>query len=237
MCFSARASFTAAALLLPLGAVAVRHALGQGDASCRLPLALTPMLFGLQQACEGVVWLGLGSDPAALVARLLPAASVAYLFFAYGFWPGWISFIAMRWQGAGPQRSERGWLAVATAAGGLFGLLLWLPLVLALQDSIPALVQGSLHYPVPRLLPGSLGQLIGKSLYAALIAVSLLLPRGELRWFGLSVLLSFVLTQLAWASTFASVWCFFSAALSLQIVWIVTRPRPLPAPEAREGTS
>jgi hypothetical protein len=114
----------------------------------------------------------------------------------------------------------------------LYGLLLWLPLLLDPPGSIPTVLQGSLHYPVPRLLTGSFGQLVGQLLYAALIAVPLLLSRGELRPFGLSVLLAFVLTQLAWAPAFASVWCFFSAVLSLQIVWLVTRPRPLSGPKA-----
>ena len=237
MCFSARASFTAAALLLPLGAVAVRHVLGERHASGRLPLALTPLLFGLQQVTEGLVWLGLAPDPPPVAAGLLPAASVAYLFFAYGLWPGWMGFIALRWGDVGRGRHERRWLIGAIAVGVLYGLLLWLPLLLDPPGSIPSVLQGSLHYPVPRLLPGLIGRLVGQSLYAALIAIPLLLTRGELRWFGLSVLLSFVLTQLAWAPTFASVWCFFSAVLSLQIVWIVTRPRPFPGVDAWGGTT
>lgn len=237
MCFSARASFTAAALLLPLGAVAVRRVLRERDASSRVPLALTPLLFGLQQATEGLVWLGLAPDPSPPAAALLPAASVAYLFFAYGLWPGWIGFIALRWRGAGPGRGTRDWLVWFLAAGVLYGLLLWLPLLLDPPASIPTLLQGSLHYPVPRLLPGAAGQLVGQSLYAALIAVPLLLPSGALRGFGLSVLLAFVLTQLGWATAFASVWCYFSAVLSLQIVWIVTRPRRLPGAEAWGGTT
>jgi hypothetical protein len=237
MCFSARASFTAAALLLPFGAVAVRHVLGERDASFRLPLALTPLLFGLQQASEGLVWRGLAPEPSPVAAGLLPAASLTYLFFAYGLWPGWIGFIALRWRGAGPGRGRPDWLAWTMAAGVLYGLLLWLPLLLDPPGSIPTVLQGSLHYPVPLLLPGSFGQLVGQLLYAALIAVPLLLSRGELRPFGLSVLLAFVLTRLAWAPAFASVWCFFSAVLSLQIVWIVTRPRPLSGPEAWWGST
>jgi len=236
MCFSARASFTAAALLLPLGAVAVRHVLGQRD-HARLPLALTPLLFGVQQASEGVVWLGLAPDASPRAAALLPLASVAYLFFAYGLWPGWIGFIALRRHGAEAGPAERRWLRGAMAVGALFGLLLWLPLLLDPPGAIPTLMGGSLDYPVPLLLPGSAGRLVGQSLYAALIALPLMLPAGELRPFGLSVLLAFVLAQGVHAPAFASVWCFFSAVLSLQIVWLVTRPRALPGAEAWGGTS
>ncbi len=237
MCFSAPASFTAAALLFPLGALAVRHVLRGENAAARLPLALTPLLFGLQQATEGVVWMGLGSDAPAIAAGLLPLASLAYLFFAYALWPGWFSFIALRWPGSARERTERDRLVGAMAAGVLYGLLLWLPLLSDPQASIPTQLHGSLHYPVPGLLPGAFGQLVGQALYAALVAVPLLLPSGVLRGFGLSVLLAFVLTQVAWATAFASVWCFFCAVLSLQIVWIVMRPRPLGGAEAWEGTA
>ena len=237
MCFSARASFSAAALLLPLGAVAVRHVLREPGASFRLPLALTPLLFGLQQATEGLVWLGLGGDPMGPAARLLPAASVAYLFFAYGLWPAWMGFIALRWGDGVRGRHEHRWLIGAIAAGVLYGLLLWIPLLLDPPGAIPTVLQGSLHYPVPGLLPGSIGRWVGPPLYAALIAVPLLLPRGELRGFGLSVLLALVLVQVGWATALPSVWCFFSAVLSLQIVWLVTRPRPLPGPEAWGGST
>ena len=54
MCFSAEASFTAAAVLLPAGAVAMRRAY-QRDRKY-LPLATLPVLFGLQQLFEGFVW-------------------------------------------------------------------------------------------------------------------------------------------------------------------------------------
>lgn len=56
MCFSSSASFAAAAVLLPVGAAAVHHC-REGPRSDLLPLALTPLLFSLQQALEGVVWL------------------------------------------------------------------------------------------------------------------------------------------------------------------------------------
>ena len=230
MCFSARASFSAAALLLPLGAVAVRHVLREPGASFRLPLALTPLLFGLQQATEGLVWLGLAPDPPPVAAALLPAASVAYLFFAYGLWPGWMGFIALRWGDGGRGRREHLWLIGAMAAGIGYGLLLWLPMLFDPPGSIPTVLQGSLHYPLPQLLPGPAGQLVGKSLYASLIAGPLLLPRGELRRFGLSVLLAFVLTRVGWAPAFASVWCFFSALLSACLYWILRDPEPVVQP-------
>ncbi|RRJ46375.1 hypothetical protein EIM03_29860 [Pseudomonas aeruginosa] len=53
MCFSAPASFTAAAVLLGLGTVTMRRARSRRE----LPYAAIPLLFGVQQLLEGMLWL------------------------------------------------------------------------------------------------------------------------------------------------------------------------------------
>ena len=54
MCFSATASFTAAAVLLPSGVLSVYRA-WRGDRRY-LALSALPLLFGLQQLFDGMVW-------------------------------------------------------------------------------------------------------------------------------------------------------------------------------------
>lgn len=56
MCFSAEASFAAAALLVPAGAIGIRRAY-QSDRRY-LAFAALPVYFGLQQLFEGLVWTG-----------------------------------------------------------------------------------------------------------------------------------------------------------------------------------
>ena len=79
MCFSPEASFASAAVLVPFGTYTLR--LAARTAPRLWPLALVPCVFGLQQACEGVVWLGLESGD----DRLTRPAARAYLFFALAF--------------------------------------------------------------------------------------------------------------------------------------------------------
>ncbi|THD66260.1 DUF6629 family protein, partial [Phenylobacterium sp.] len=55
MCFSATASFTAAAVTGSLGLVAMARTRQLHD----LPLAATPVLFAVQQVTEGLIWLRL----------------------------------------------------------------------------------------------------------------------------------------------------------------------------------
>jgi hypothetical protein len=91
MCFSATASFVAGALLLPSGAATLAIAWKKGQRQ-KLPLAAAPLLFGLQQTLEGMVWLGIQTQPP-LATTGHPVgpvvAALAYLFFAYVFWPVW----------------------------------------------------------------------------------------------------------------------------------------------------
>ena len=54
MCLSAEASYMAAAVLVPAGAVAMQRAYRRTPRY--LPLATLPLLFGLQQLSEGLVW-------------------------------------------------------------------------------------------------------------------------------------------------------------------------------------
>jgi hypothetical protein len=178
MCFSARASFVAAALLLPLGGLAVRHVWREGETD-RLPLAVTPVLFALQQIFEGLVWLRVGPAPEAFVHPDATVMALAYLFFAYGLWPAWIPFVALRWSCASQSVPERRWLTACVFVGFIFGLLLWLPLLHDPPSALPSLVHGSLRYPITPLVPGLSGQMIGQALYVMLIAGPLVLPTAS----------------------------------------------------------
>src|SRR2546430_366407 len=89
MCFSAQASFAAAAFLLPGGVYCAGVAILRRPAY--LPLAVVPFVFSVQQFCEGFVWIGLDRGDAGLVTT----AALAFLAFALGFWPFWVPFCVL----------------------------------------------------------------------------------------------------------------------------------------------
>ena len=74
MCFSATASFTAAAVLALTGVISVASA----PKKRWLLFALIPFLFSLQQFFEGVIWINGGGS------------GNFFLFFAFVIWPIWI---------------------------------------------------------------------------------------------------------------------------------------------------
>lgn len=69
MCFSATASFTAGGALLLIGAITTTRV----TKSVEMPFAMIPVLFGLQQIIEGVLWLTL-PDEAPLTNMILTYA-------------------------------------------------------------------------------------------------------------------------------------------------------------------
>ena len=221
MCFSAAASFSSAALLVPLGIAAVQRS-WQDHRPELLPLALMPVGFGLQQGLEGVVWLGLNHGPA---APLLKGGALAYLFFALAFWPIWIPYVALSlW----PQ--QRHWpgrplLWTLQGAGLVLGIGLWLPLLLQPTRIEPVVLKGSIDYGLTLLMSGGLAESI-RYLYAAVIGLPLLLlPYAWLRSFGVALLASGLVAEWAYRQAFLSVWCYLSALLSVLIVWIIYTQR------------
>src|SRR5438445_8313 len=117
MCFSAEASFAAAGALIPAGMYCVYSA-GR-KAPRTLLVALVPIAFGVHQAMEGCVWLGLRHGDASAVQ----VWSAVYLFFAVAFWPIWIPLSLA----VAEQRVRRRLILAFFAAVGLVWLGVILP--------------------------------------------------------------------------------------------------------------
>src|SRR3990167_9996798 len=82
MCFSAAASFAAGGTLSVVGALT----LAKVKKKSALPFASIPLLFGIQQAIEGSVWVSFGSP------ILNTIATYAYSMFSHVLWPIFVPF-------------------------------------------------------------------------------------------------------------------------------------------------
>ena len=107
MCFSPTASFAAAAAIGAIG-VAV---LARTRAARDLPLAAIPLIFAVQQAVEGAVWLALLSDAQ---GRTAVALAFAFLVFAQVIWPALIPVAVLAVE---PRRGRRWALYVIVPVG------------------------------------------------------------------------------------------------------------------------
>lgn len=232
MCFSATASFVASALLVPAGAAALTIAWRTGQWQ-KLPLAAAPLLFGVQQTLEGMVWLGIQAQPALTTTgptRWTVVAAMAYLFFAYVFWPVWMPLAAVAQMEQPKSGREHLWRAVPPL-GLVPAFTLWLPVLSHPRSAVPEQVGHSLVYPLTPWSASLLPPVIGPALYAALIALPLLaVPSKRVRAFAISLLVAFGLSEWLTHQALTSVWCYASALLSAQILWILGESNPHPSP-------
>ncbi len=208
MCFSAQASFAAAAVLGVVGAATF----AQRPAPRRLAFAAFPLFFALHQTIEGFVWLsiGNGAPPSWLTAL--------YLFFAQVFWPVFtpLSILLM----------EKDWrrrigLWILLAAGVVVSATL--AGVLIQSNYSVSVVNGSLQYSTGHHFED---RLIG--LYLVAVVAPLILSRYRyVMAFGGVILAGSVVTHLAFYYAAASVWCFFAAVGSVFVFLHVRRRKRL----------
>lgn len=220
MCFSAEASFGLAGLLLPAGCYCVQSAIRKNRSL--LLLSVTPIIFGIQQVCEGFVWRGFAHDD----ARMIRVSALAFLFFALSFWPFWIPFLALIGE---PSKKRRLFFGTICFIGLIGGLGAYFPLVLNTNILSVDFSQHSVHYnisesPAFHVFPMVLWQ----SCYIAIVSAPLFASNSRnLVYLGSALVLSALVTHIVFWYTFASVWCFFAAALSLYLCWFfrnVTAP-------------
>ena len=200
MCFSATASFTAGAVLLGVGTLTLRAALASHQRQ-DLPFAAIPLLFGIQQLIEGVIWLTFSSE-----APLLNSVMThVYSFFSHVLWPVYVPVAVVLMEPAGWRR--RGLIAFVVAGTAVGAYLLY---VLVAFPIVSRPTGRHIEYVSPHFFAA-----VTMTLYLLSTAVSPLLSTHRMVViFGALALLSFGAAYAFYATWFISVWCFFAALLS-----------------------
>lgn len=226
MCFSANASLASGILLFPIGAYCLTAALRKNFRY--VPLALTPLLFGVQQFCEAYVWIGLEENDPALVKR----AALAFLFFAVAFWPCWIPFVtAVVDPRPGKRRLFFGLAGIGLAVGGAY----YVAAALYYDEwLVVGVANHAIRYDLSRMPLGqAAASVVWQGVYLALVCVPLLMSRERrLGALGISIALAAAITHVVFRYAFASIWCFFAAVLSAQICYVLSRLPNLIVPRA-----
>lgn len=214
MCFSATASYTAAVVLVPVGIYCI-HTARRSNPKW-VPLAAFPLIFGIQQAVEGLVWSGISMHDPTLVSL----ASKSYVFFSHMFWLFWVPFSV--WYLEANQR-KRYLLAGLTIFGGIYGLSMFLPFALIAGWLDVEVVQHSLLYKTTTIYDGLIDRLVLRIVYALQVFLALVVASDKkVRVFGVLILLSVIGSYLFFKYAFVSVWCFFAALISLYIWYAVS---------------
>ena len=203
MCFSATASFTAAAVTGFIGLIALTRVSRPRE----LLLAAMPIAFAMQQTVEGLLWISLPSAPEGPVATIL---TLLFLLMAEVFWPFFVP-VAMLCVEPQPRRRRLmlPWLAVGL---GVASYLLWGILA---QPQLARVLSGHIVYVTEHQFPYA----IGTAYLAATCMPLLLSSHREVIALGAIVLVGCVTAYVLYWEAFVSVWCFFAAAASVVILF------------------
>ena len=204
MCFSAQASFIAAA-----GTGAIGVATFHRDRSTTLRwLALVPGFFALQQASEGLVWLHLkGIIDAAPLDRI---AQSIFLTFALVFWPTYAPLAVMMSE---RMRFRRILCSVALVSGLSVSLFNASHLI---GLEAPVVLGHSIKYGYGD------GYLSWRLFYGIVSLSPLFISSLRRMWIlGSLALLGFVISDSFYYEAFVSVWCFYAAVISMVLYFIL----------------
>ena len=207
MCFSAEVSIGMGTLLTGIGSWTAFRARG----TPRFPLALMPIGFGIQQFSEGGVWQGISTKQSIIVE----IAATLYLAIAYGVWPAWVPVITRSAETVRPRlHSAFRWV------GGVYGLISCIWLGSTWSAVMPRIQGHSICYrQTPVFQP-----MVFEYLYPIIVVGPWLLSSDRaLRRFGALGAASAVIAFTVQSLAFASVWCFFAAALSALVVVTINR--------------
>ena len=214
MCFSAQVSFMAAAALLPSGVLALNKAVRTRPSFA--PLAALPILFGLQQLAEGLVWVSGESDD----RRWVEIFSIGYMFFSWLAWPVWVPFATYFLE---PCKRRHIYLVFAIL-GGMLGAMQYLPYFAHDGWLITRFLPRAISYEGTVLFDLIMRRELTYVLYLFVILAPLLSSSNrDARWFGVLVLAVVIVTYIFFRYAYISVFCFGGALMSLYIVYVVFR--------------
>jgi hypothetical protein len=208
MCFSSAASFTAGVVLTAVGAATLKKV---RKPSQRL-FASIPLIFGLQQFAEGMVWLSL-LNPEYEVLR--NGSTYLFLFAAYILWPVLIPASILKMEKNIRRRKQmKAFLFAGIALTLYYATCMLFFKVTPVIDSCHILYVG--EFPHQLMIPAFLVYIT-----VTLVPFFLSTMRG-MQWMGSLMFLACVISVFFYVEQVTSVWCFFAAAISVVIYRLIT---------------
>jgi urea transporter len=211
MCFSAEASFTGSAVISAIGVTT----LAKIRKPAQILFGAIPLLFGIQQCAEGVLWVTLKSGSH---ERLENTATYIFLVTALVIWPTMIP-LSIRFMEKVRRRKKV--LAYLTGLGG--ALSLFYAICLIVYNVTPQIQ--SFHIDYVDEFPGTLVK-IAFACYLVTTIAPIFISSVKRMWlFGTMIAISCLITGIFFAQYLTSVWCFFAAIISIVIYWILRGTR------------
>jgi hypothetical protein len=211
MCFSASASLAAGAVTSGVGVFSLKSVRRKRE----IPLALIPLLFGIQQFIEGGIWLSFGHP---LLNQVL---TYIYIFYANIWWPAFVPIAIFLVE---ENKLAKKILFILMPIG--FGIGIYLTVVKLLGPVSSSVVNNCIVYAAGNNQTSDV--LFGFYMLATCISC-FISSHIFIRIFGIGTIIAAYISFLFYSYAFTSVWCFFAAILSFIILFHFHFRKKLPA--------
>lgn len=209
MCFSASASFGAGALLASAGFIAIKKI----ESPKMLAFASVPFLFGVQQCSEGMLWLSFTQPK---LASWHDVSMYLFLLISQVIWPILAPFALWIME---PDKARKKMIFYFMLIGGALSAYM---LYCLFVHEVSAIVESrhirfTMHFPYRILHRG-----------AYFLATVIPIFLSSMKWMKLlavTMLGSLVFSFIAYTHYVISVWCFFAAILSVQVIFIILQDK------------
>ena len=207
MCFSASSSFGAGIVLTVIGAASIKKV----SHPSHLLFAGIPLIFGVQQIAEGILWITLPNNGFLMTQRIF---TFIFLSFAQTVWPIWVPIAVMLLE---KNTTRKNIQKVLIGAGLLVGVYLSYCL---LMFHVEAKIVGH-HITYVQNYPSS-PRNFGFVLYGMATILPPFFSHIKRMWMlGVSISISYIITAIFYEHYILSVWCFFSSIISLSVYAIM----------------
>lgn len=218
MCFSAPVSFTAGAVLCATGV----FALSKTTKREQIPLAMIPLIFGIQQICEGILWLTMNNK---IPAGWTDPTALIFLVFALVIWPIWTPMAMLVAEPHPPRRKILWGMLICGAALAVYhgwGL-----------TAFPVKVDVcGRHIDYIRQLPQGPAPLVATIYIIITIFPPFVSSSRNIRILGVATLLSFLFAAFFYREYIISVWCLFGAIISAFVAYVIVQWNAIPQDES-----
>ena len=207
MCFSPEASFTGGILLISIGIATVRSI----HKPSQILFAIIPLFFGLQQITEGFLWLSL-RDTEYIFLQIF--TTKMFLIMAEVFWPIMIPLTVLLMEENGKKRKVLwGLILVGAFVSGYYAFCIFS------FNINPQIIQYHIQYNND--FPKTFAAVAFAAYLTATIIPLFVSSIKKMRFFGILMLLSCIITAIFFTQYLTSVWCFFAALISGLIYWML----------------
>ena len=207
MCFSATASFSAAAILGITGVVALKKV----KQPSQFMFGALPLLFAVQQTCEGLLWLTFTKAPD---SHIVTIESYVFLFFAQFLWPFWMPLAFMLIE---EDKRRKKILLIFASFGMACSIILGYRMLF--YDITTQIKDHHIFYNIqsPQWII-----ITSRILYCiAIVLPPFVLKLKGSRFLAIMLFLSLLFSKFFFSEELISTWCFFAAILSVTIVYIL----------------